>query len=484
MVAEMVGSNPEELVSLAQTMRRAGQRLDSTWQDIDTLLRTVAWAGPAAETFRADWGRHRRQALADTATLLERASTALVRNADEQRQASTEAGGSDWGGPGTQGPGGPGTQAPPTSPSDLDDYMDQAYDNAGIDPDNWDPDGGVDENRENIEAVYEYYSQLYRDHPEMLWSGMAALIGPSFYAGFMDLDTFADMADVARRLLENPPPLPPGVSIDDVFDQLFPGAVGPSMRELAAMSASEIAEEFRFYERTFLDMQQQIFVDMAPLHEAYATDGIEGIRSLAENGDITPDTLEAWEMIDEGARTGDVDLIQRGNEALLLREQQVVIDDEYQAMYDRNLTGPAVTYLMTQVGAPSVPGAQGFADVFPWDTSFEVGIGPDDVGFSTPDHVPFTDVGIPSFGVSADNPVQGTLTVTTPFADGNIAHFDDRWALIQQDTLPAYLDIPRDDVLDVLATPVGDRADALTLQHQVDDIVHHLVTDWNFDLDQ
>jgi hypothetical protein len=231
-------------------------------------------------------------------------------------------------------------------------------------------------------------------------------------------------------------------------------------------------------------MQQQIFVDMAPLHEAYATDGIEGIRSLAEANEITPDTLEAWEMIDEGTRTGDVDLIQRGNEALLLREQQVVIDDEYQAMYDRDVTGPAVTYLMTQVGQPSVPGAQGYADVFPWDTSFEVGLGPEDVYVGTPREDPIFGIDLPHIGVSGDNPVQGTLNVTTPFADGNIAQFDDRWALIQQDTLPAYLDVPRQDVLDVLETPVGDRADDLTLQHQVDDIVHHLVTDWNFDLDQ
>lgn len=479
MVAEMVGSNPEELEALARTMRSAGRRLDATWQDVDALLRSVPWVGSGADTFRSDWHQYRRSSLAGVAELLVRAATTLDRNAADQLQASTAAGGSGWGGPGGQGPGG---QVPPPPANDLGDYTDQAYDNAGIDPDTWDPDAGVDGNRENIEAVYEYYAQLYRDHPELLWSGMAALIGPSFYAGFMDLDSFADMADFARRFLDNPPPLPPGVSVEDIFDRLFPPGVGESMRELASMSASEIEEEFRYYETTFLTMQREIFVDMAPLHEAYTSDGIDGIEALFENGEIDRDTYQAWQMIDEGHRTGDTELLQRGNEALLLREQRVVIDDDYNDMYEHGVTGPALTYLMTQVGEPSVPGAQGYADVFPWDASFDIGIGPDDIGFQTPESV--FGVGVPNFGLSADNPVDGTLTVTTPFADGNIAHFDDRWALIQEDTLPAYLDLSRDEVLEVLETPVGDRADQLTTVNRIDDILHHLVTDWSIDLDQ
>ena len=484
MVAEMVGSNPEELVALAQTMRRAGQRLDRSWQEIDSALRTAPWSGPAAESFRGDWHQHRRRSLAEVATLLERASAALERNAADQTTTSAAAGGSAWGGgPDTQAPVGPGPGGPPMG---GDDYLDQAYERAGIDPNTWDPNAGVDGNRQNIEAVYEYYAQLYRDHPELLWSGMAALIGPSFYAGFQDLDSFADMAALARRLLENPAfdHLPPGVSIDDVLDQLFPGGVGDSLRGLASMSTQEIEDEFRFYERTFLDMQREIFIDMAPLHEAYTTDGLAGIQAMVDDGTISPDVYEAWEMIDEGHRTGDEALLQQGNEALLRREQSEIIRDEYDAMYNRRLTGPGLTYLMTLVGEPSVPGAQGFADVFPWETSFEVGVGPDDVYVGTPREVPFTGIDLPHVGVSGDNPVQGTLTVTTPLPDGNIAHFDDRWALIERDTLPTYLDLPRDEVLSVLETPVGDRAGALTTQNRVDDIIEHVLTDWHFDLDQ
>lgn len=483
MVAEMVGSNPDELRSLSAVLRRSAERLDTTWQDIDTLLRTLPWAGPSADQFRGDWGRHRRQALADTASLLERAATTIARNADEQVQTSDAAGGTDWGGgPGTQTPGTPS----PTPPMGGDDYLDQAFEQAGIDPASWDPNAGVDGNRDNIEAVYEYYAQLYRDHPELLWSGMAALIGPSFYAGFQDLDTFADIAALARTLLNNPvfDHLPPGVSIDDVLDRLFPPGVGPSLRELASMSATEIEDEFRFYERTFLDMQREIFVDMAPLHEAYTTHGLAGIEAMVEDGTIGPDVLEAWEMIDEGHRTGDEGLLRQGNEALLRREQEEIIRDEYDAMYNRRVTGPALTYLMTLVGEPSVPGASGYADVFPWETSFEVGLGPDDLYVGTPREVPGLGWDLPHVGVEGDNPVQGTLTVTTPLPDGNIANFDDRWALIQEDTLPAYLDLPRSDVLEVLESPVGDRASELTIGNRVDDILEHVVTDWQFDLDQ
>ena len=37
-----------------------------------------------------------------------------------------------------------------------------------------------DGNREKIDALYEYYAQLYSDIREILWSGMASLIGTCF----------------------------------------------------------------------------------------------------------------------------------------------------------------------------------------------------------------------------------------------------------------------------------------------------------------
>lgn len=479
MVAQMIGSNPEELVALAQVMRRSSRRLDSAWQDIDSLMGTLPWQGPSAEVFRNDWGRHRR-ALADAVMLLERASATLTCNADEQVRASHAARGPVRGGPGQgQGSGGPAPRcrrprqmASTTTRHGLDDYTAQAYENAKIDPGLWAPEGGLDANRETIEAVYEYYAQLYRDHPEMQWAGMAALIGPSFLAGFMDLDSFADMAGFARQFYDNPPSLPPGITLDDVF----PPGVGPSMRELASMSAEQIEEEFRYYERTFLRMQREIFLDLAPLHEAWASDGLGGIAALYKNDDIDRSTFEAWQLIDEGQRTGNTDLIRQGNEALLLREQQVVIADEYNQMYSRARTGPAVTYLMTQVGEPSIPGAQGYADVFPWQAKFEID---DELYIEAPRKLPFVE--LPRVGMSTKGKV--TATVTTPFADGNIARCEDRWNLIQKDTLPAYNNLSREEVLKVLDTPIGDRADELTTRNRIDGIVHHLLTDWSIQWD-
>jgi hypothetical protein len=469
----MVGNDPEELRALAVVLRTTGTNLATTRQNLDARLASSSWVGDDADAFRTDWYRARRLVLAQASTMLQEASVTLIRNADEQDRASA----ADGGATGSRGSAGGGSAG---------DYVDQAYAQAGIDPDAWDPGAGVDGNRENIEAVYAYYAQLFRDHPELMWSGMAALIGPSFYAGFQDLDTFADLADLAGRLVNNPvfDRLPPGLNPADVFDRLFPPGVGPSLRELAEMSAEDIEAEFRWYETTFLGMQQEIFLDMAPQHEAYTTDGMTGIRTLLDDGMIDRATYDAWASIDEGATTGNTALIQQGNEYLLRREQSEIIRDQYDAMYQRQVTGPALTYLMTLVGQPSVPGAQGFSDVFPLTASTEIGLGPEDVYVGTPREVPIVGWGLPHIGHEFDNPVQGTLTITTPLPNGNIAHFDDRWALIEQDTLPAYQDMTREEVLEVLQTPVGERADELTIDDRIDDIVKDLVTDWQLDLDQ
>ena len=123
---------------------------------------------------------------------------------------------------------------------------------------------------------------------------------------------------------------------------------------------------------------------MAPQHEAYTTDGLTGIRTLLDSGTIDQATYDAWARIDEGAATGNTALVQQGNEYLLRREQSEIIRDQYDAMYQRPVTGPALTYLMTLVGQPSVPGAQGVADVFPLRASAEIGLGPEDVYVGTP----------------------------------------------------------------------------------------------------
>lgn len=75
----------------------------------------------------------------------------------------------------------------------LDNYWAyEALEQAGIDPDSWDPAKGTGPNAENIEAVYNYYGQLFLNNPDFQWAGMANMIGPSFAGGFHDLKMLRD----------------------------------------------------------------------------------------------------------------------------------------------------------------------------------------------------------------------------------------------------------------------------------------------------
>src|SRR5206468_10090285 len=68
----------------------------------------------------------------------------------------------------------------------------RALDSAGIERGNWHPGRGVGENRRTVEAVYGYYGRLFIEHPYLQWAGLAAMIGPAFYAGFRDLGALPD----------------------------------------------------------------------------------------------------------------------------------------------------------------------------------------------------------------------------------------------------------------------------------------------------
>jgi len=325
---------------------------------------------------------------------------------------------------------------------------------AGIDLADWDPAKGADHNRATIEAVYRYYGDLYLANPGLQWAGMANMIGPSFAAGFFDLAQFRRLAD----------------AVTDIPEPLR-GAVPDGVEDLADIPE----EELRFYETQFLDMQQQIFFDQGSMHQAYVDGGLDAVRELQQAGLINEDLLDGWRDIDSGVP----ERVREGNELFLLREQRDIIDDDYRTMYDHDPTGPAMTWVMTQIGEPSIPGARGYADVFPLHVRFETP-GPEDIG--TPDRVFGVDV--PS--VSFDNPTQVHVDVETPFADGNIADFDDRWRLIEDDTLPRFQELLAADpgrARDIIASDVHDRIGDYRLSERVDDILLRLL-DWEIDVDQ
>jgi len=322
-------------------------------------------------------------------------------------------------------------------------WVSVAAQKAGIDLSQWDPNRGAGALKDIILKVYTYYGNLFLQNPYMQWAGMANMIGPSFAAGFFDLDLFRRLA----RALADKPGMP--------YD----------FRALA--NASD--QELKFFETTFLTMQKDIFFDQAMMHEAYLAGGMGSIRELQEAGLIDPRTEQAWGRIDDGRRTGNPALIAQGNQMLLYREQHDVIQGNYQRMYDRPLTGPAFTYVMTAIGEPSIPGAKGFADHKPlWVTIETPG----------PERIPFTPF---------DNPLQGEVKIKTPLPDGNIAHFEDRWNYIAEDTLPAYQQLLRDDpdrARQLVGSDVAGRIEDYRIYHRVDDLLVRLATAWRVDFDQ
>lgn len=297
----------------------------------------------------------------------------------------------------------------------------EAFEQAGIDPAAWRPELGAEANKDTIIKVYEYYGRLFLDHPELQWAGMANMIGPSFAGGFFDLD-------MMKNLVEHVDP--PG------------GTDGP----IGELTAAEV----RFYETTLLGMQKNIFLDQAAMHEAYLTGGMAEVGRL-RSADILDDNAgNAWRQIHDGYVRNDPTLVAKGNTALLWREQWQVIGEDYDRMRDRPGTGGLMTWGMTTVGAPSIPGAHTFPEVFPKT-------------------------------VDAPGPLPGRFV--TPFPDGNISYSDQRWALITKDTLPAYQELLAEDpdrARSIIGSNFADRMDEQRLSNRWDDIMKQLATHWGY----
>lgn len=506
-MGELWGADVAQLRALATAVRDNTQTLETARAQVDALMDDVDWFGPSGEEFRAEWtGVHRANMSAAIDTLTQTGDT-LDRNADSQERTSEDAGLAGAGsGPTSTGsapggaPGGPGAQVAAT-PLTPDEYTDlsaaereewlatatdeevaallaameaqglypgpdagpvasehwtrQAAQDAGIDFLAWDPSQGAQANRENIEAVYEYYSQLYLENPDLQWAGMAAMIGPSFAAGFQDLAMFRDIAqgfEIGGEVVQHlPNGLPQGVLIEQV----------------AAMTD----EDLRFYETTFLEMQQEIFADQASMHAAYEHGGLAEIERMYDSGAIDEATYDSWVDID----SGDPARVTEGNTQFLGREQNHIIADDYDKMRNHPVTGEAMTYMMTLVGEASIPGTQTFGEYNPLTVTVETP-GPENIG------IPFT-------GVSFDNPVQGSVEVTTPLPDGNISDAAQRWDYVSNDTLPAYQDLIKNDPAraeEILRTDVSERIEGyrLTNPDRLGRIAEDLATDWSVDVDQ
>jgi uncharacterized protein YukE len=494
MAGTFYGGDVAQLRQLAKDLAGGANRLNALGQQLNSTISSGLWKGHDGDRFRSEWTASHLKLLKSATSGLEAASKALLANADEQEQASKGAGGGT-GGPGQSGGPGGGTAQDLTdmlnsmTPDERRDYlqseefrqwalanpeaakaaMDAAADSGlidknspeyadflsgywnnqamlemGIDPTTWDTSLGTEANWETIRSVYDFYGQAYLANPDLQWAGMANMIGPSFAGGFRDM---AMMRDLAQQILNNPAaniPVP-------VLDQI---------EQLAGMTDQEI----RFYEVSMLDMNKEIFLDQARQHQAYLNGGLAEINRLQESGAIDAGTAQAWADID----SGDPDRIQEGNTALLYREQNEIIADDYDTMRSHP-GGEAVTYMVTLAGEPSIPGARSYPEVFPYTFSVES---------PGPQNVPFT---------NWDNPTQFRTDFTTGFPDGNIANADQRWELIRQDTLPAYQNLLATDpdrAAQIIGSNFDDRVDQYRPTNNIPQIMDRFLDGFDAEVHQ
>lgn len=147
-----------------------------------------------------------------------------------------------------------------------------------------------------VVAIYDYYQQLFKQMPEkFMWAGMAKVAAAPIYAGMSDLHTWW----VNSGWFPRPEPrgfLDPGIQI--------------------------------FIKGLLLGGQKNIFTDKAWAHRAYKASGIGALNNLSQD---FPDAtnFEAWKLMDEGIFANDQNKIFEANGRLLRREQQEVVQQNY-----------------------------------------------------------------------------------------------------------------------------------------------------------
>jgi Hydrolase N-terminal helical domain len=326
-------------------------------------------------------------------------------------------------------------------------YLVKAADEAGIDLSKWDPAAGAEANKANIIKVYQLYGKFFLDHPELQWAGMANMIGPSFAGGFMDL---ASMKNFFHELADKIDHLPPGVK------QTLP----PGLVDLAEAGANLGAGELNYFETKFLAMQKHIFMDQASMHEAYLTGGTGAINEMAAAGLVDGNAQTAWNEIS----SGDPAKIQHGNMLLLDREQNKIINKQYDDMYNHDgIVGKVMTYGMTVAGSASIPGTKTPGEFSPLTASGSVRL---------PGPVPFVHETV---GVD----------IKTPLPDFNVANKDDRWNYITNDTLPAFQKLLHDhpdQARAIIGSSVDDRLNAQRLAQRWPQLADDLLTNWDIDV--
>jgi hypothetical protein len=161
-----------------------------------------------------------------------------------------------------------------------------------------------------VNAIYEYYQQLFKQMPEkFMWAGMAKVAAAPIYAGMSDLNTWWIATGVT-------PPWPPYQGLGD--------------RDYGI----EV-----FIEGLLLDGQKRIFNDKAWAHRAYKSSGIGALKHV-ETSNILATNFAAWRLMDLGIYNNNQSNIVAANGDLLRREQQEVVQQNYDIVQNLQIRQP------------------------------------------------------------------------------------------------------------------------------------------------
>jgi hypothetical protein len=157
-----------------------------------------------------------------------------------------------------------------------------------------------------------------------------------------------------------------------------------------------------------LEMQKAIFMDLAWQHQAYREGGIRAIAAARARGEIEEDALKAWQDID----SGEPIRVNAGNKELLRREQSKVL---------QGAGGGPNFYKLIQ-------------------------------------DIPDNDLIPESMSEEARSPIPGGKPFAAVVKGGDITKFEDRWAWLERDMIPAFEKLDAAALRSLVQKPLADLA--------------------------
>ncbi|MCE2960766.1 MAG: hypothetical protein ACK46A_11440 [Akkermansiaceae bacterium] len=220
-----------------------------------------------------------------------------------------------------------------------------------------------------INAIYDYYQQLFKQMPEkFMWAGMAKVAAAPIYAGMSDLNTWWQATEIT-------PPWPP--------------YQGPGDRDYGV----EV-----FIEGLLLSGQKTIFLDMAWAHRSYNASGIFALNYVDSIETAKSTNYSAWRSINIGILDNDQSVIFSANGDLLKREQEEVVQANYNLVQNLRLRQPPA-HPNINGGVMVAVDANGLANAGEWLSAN-----------------------------SNNNPLPGGPGFRATFPSGRLDYYDDRWA--------------------------------------------------------